>query len=51
MAAVVALGDSVRSRRGWAAELRRRVVAAEWEREGAGRVELERLGPPGGRPC
>jgi signal transduction histidine kinase len=45
MAATVALGDAVRSRRGWQAELRRRSLAAEWEREreAAARVEQERV--------
>ncbi|MGH4012624.1 MAG: histidine kinase [Pseudonocardiaceae bacterium] len=45
MAAVIALGDSVRSRRRWRAELRRQARAAETEREqeAARRVEQERL--------
>ncbi|WP_235998656.1 sensor histidine kinase [Qaidamihabitans albus] len=45
MAAVVALGDSVRSRRGWRAELDKQAHAAvlEREREAARRVEEERL--------
>jgi signal transduction histidine kinase len=45
MVAVVALGDAVRSRRGWRAELRRQAeaAAAEREREAARRVEEERL--------
>ncbi|MEV0085940.1 sensor histidine kinase [Saccharopolyspora sp. NPDC050642] len=45
MAAVIALGDSVRSRRGWRAELERQARAAELEqeREAARRVEQERL--------
>lgn len=45
MAAVIALGDSVRSRRGWQAELRRQARAADLEREqeAARRVEQERL--------
>ncbi len=45
MAAVIALGDSIRSRRGWQAELRRQARAAELERdqEAARRVEQERL--------
>lgn len=45
MAAVVALGDSVRSRRGWRAELVKQARSAELEREreAARRVEQERL--------
>ena len=45
MAAVIALGDSVRSRRRWRAELRRQADAAQAEREqeAAHRVEHERL--------
>lgn len=45
MVAVVALGDAVRSRRGWRAELRRQTAAAsaEREREATRRVEEERL--------
>ncbi|HEX2299087.1 MAG TPA: histidine kinase [Pseudonocardiaceae bacterium] len=45
MAAVIALGDSVRSRRGWQVELRRQARVAELEREqeAARRVEQERL--------
>lgn len=45
MAALIALGDGVRSRRGWQAELRRQALAAEQEREqeAARRVEQERL--------
>ncbi|WP_308282503.1 sensor histidine kinase [Pseudonocardia nigra] len=45
MAAVIALGDGVRSRRGWRAELRRQAAAAaaEREREASRRVEQERL--------
>jgi signal transduction histidine kinase len=45
MLAVVALGDAVRSRRRWRAELRRQAAAAaaEREREAAARVEQERL--------
>ena len=45
MAAVIAWGDSVRSRRGWQAELRRQARAAELEREqeAGRRVEQERL--------
>lgn len=45
MTAVVALGDSVRSRRGWRAELDNQAAAAELEREreAARRVEQERL--------
>ncbi|XVV07973.1 sensor histidine kinase [Actinosynnema sp. CA-248983] len=45
MAAVIALGDSVRSRRGWRAELANQARAAELEREreAVRRVEQERL--------
>jgi signal transduction histidine kinase len=45
MLAVVALGDAVRSRRRWRAELRRQAAAAELEREreAAARVQQERL--------
>ncbi|MEU4746521.1 sensor histidine kinase [Actinosynnema sp. NPDC023658] len=45
MASVVALGDAVRSRRRWRAELRRQARAAdlEREREAARRVERERV--------
>jgi signal transduction histidine kinase len=45
MAAVITLGDAVRSRRRWRAELRRQAAAAaaEREREAAARVEQERL--------
>ncbi|GAA4910689.1 signal transduction histidine kinase [Stackebrandtia albiflava] len=45
MAAVIALGDSVRSRRGWRAELVKQANAAELERrrETARRIEQERL--------
>lgn len=45
MAAVIALGDSIRSRRGWRAELAKQARAAELdrEREAAARVEQERL--------
>jgi len=45
MAAVIALGDSVRSRRGWQAEIKRRAQLAEVEREqeAARRVEQERM--------
>lgn len=45
MASVVALGDAVRSRRRWRAELRRQARAAELEREreAARRVEQERV--------
>lgn len=45
MAAAIALGDSVRARRGWRAELVRQGHAAvlERERESARRVEQERL--------
>ncbi|MDA3649738.1 sensor histidine kinase [Saccharopolyspora indica] len=45
MAAVVALGDSVRSRRGWRAELAKqaRIAELEREREAGRRVEQERL--------
>lgn len=45
MAAVVALGDSVRSRRAWRAELAKQAHAAELEREreAAARVEQERV--------
>src|SRR5262245_34839567 len=45
MAAVIALGEAVRSRRGWQAELRRQARAADLEREQetAHRVEQERL--------
>jgi signal transduction histidine kinase len=45
MAAVVALGDSVRSRRAWRAELAKQACAAELEREreAAARVEQERV--------
>jgi signal transduction histidine kinase len=45
LAAVIALGDGVRSRRRWRAELRRQADAAqaEREREAARRVEQERL--------
>lgn len=45
MAAVIALGDSIRSRRGWRAELGKQARAArqEREREAARRVEQERL--------
>ena len=45
LAAVIALGEMVRSRRGWHAELRRRVRLAEAEREaeGAHRIEQERV--------
>ncbi|MCK2238840.1 MULTISPECIES: sensor histidine kinase [unclassified Crossiella] len=44
-AAVIALGDAVRSRRGWRAELAKQARAAEQEREreAAARVEQERL--------
>jgi signal transduction histidine kinase len=44
MAAVIALGEAVRSRRGWQGETRRRLrlAAAEREREAARRVEEER---------
>ncbi|WP_282782141.1 MULTISPECIES: sensor histidine kinase [unclassified Nocardia] len=45
MAAVIALGDSIRSRRGWRAELQRRerTAAVEREREAARRVERQRV--------
>ena len=45
MASVIALGDAVRSRRRWRAELRRQARAAELEREreAARRVEQERV--------
>ncbi|HEX2132191.1 MAG TPA: sensor histidine kinase [Actinophytocola sp.] len=45
MAAVIALGDSVRSRRGWRAELAKQTEVArlEREREAARRVEQERV--------
>jgi len=45
MAAVIALGDGVRSRRGWRAELdrRTRTVAVEREREATRRVEQQRV--------
>ncbi|MFD1152036.1 ATP-binding protein [Saccharothrix hoggarensis] len=45
MASVIALGDAVRSRRGWRAELDRQARAAELEREreAARRVERERV--------
>ena len=45
MAAMVALGDSARSRRGWQAEVERRATqaAVEREREAQRRVEDERL--------
>jgi signal transduction histidine kinase len=45
MAAVIALGDSIRSRRAWRAELAKQARAAELEREreAAARVEHERL--------
>ncbi|MBB3049937.1 signal transduction histidine kinase [Prauserella isguenensis] len=45
MIAVIALGDSVRSRRGWRAELDRQAAAAalEQEAEAARRVEQERV--------
>ncbi|MFB9903136.1 sensor histidine kinase [Allokutzneria oryzae] len=45
MATVIALGDSIRSRRGWRAELTRQARAAELEREreAARRVEQERV--------
>ncbi|MFE2756290.1 sensor histidine kinase [Actinosynnema sp. NPDC059335] len=45
MASVIALGDAVRSRRGWRAEVRRQARAAELEREreAARRVERERV--------
>jgi signal transduction histidine kinase len=45
MASIVAVGDAVRSRRGWRAELRRQARAAELEREreAARRVEQERV--------
>ncbi|MBF6209502.1 sensor histidine kinase [Nocardia puris] len=45
MAAMIALGDSVRARRGWRAEsaARERAVTAEHELELAGRLEQERL--------
>lgn len=45
MATVIALGDSMRSRRGWRAELARQkhTAALEREREAARRVENERL--------
>ncbi|MCG5215533.1 sensor histidine kinase [Streptosporangium sp. KLBMP 9127] len=45
MATVIALGDSVRSRRGWRAELAKQARAAvvEREQEAARRVEQERL--------
>ncbi|MGW5052643.1 sensor histidine kinase [Actinokineospora sp. NPDC004072] len=45
MAAVIALGDGLRSRRGWRAELAKQARAAdlEREREAARRVEQERL--------
>jgi signal transduction histidine kinase len=45
MVAMIALGDSVRSRRGWRAELDRQAAAAalEREREAVRRVEQERV--------
>lgn len=45
MVAVIALGDSIRSRRGWRAELDRQVAAAalEQETEATRRVEQERV--------
>lgn len=45
MAATIALGDAVRSRRGWREQLRRQAAAAadEREREATRRVEQERL--------
>jgi signal transduction histidine kinase len=45
LAAVIALGDAVRSRRGWRAEIERRARLAEIEREqeAARRVEEERV--------
>lgn len=45
MAAVIALGDGIRSRRGWRAELAKQARAAvlEREQEAARRVEQERL--------